>query len=90
MGPRAGLHGYEKSRPRPGLDPGPSSPKRVAIPTQLSTIQAPSATCSCVNFLNAGVFLFSENQKVQEKYVNKKYNFHKQLPFNSRFVPIFF
>ena len=34
MGPRAGLDGRKISSP-PGFDPGPSSPKLVAIPTEL-------------------------------------------------------
>ena len=34
MGPRAGLDGLKISSPL-GLDPGPSSPKSVAIPTEL-------------------------------------------------------
>jgi len=34
VGPRAGLDGRKFSSP-PGLDPGPSSPKSFAIPTEL-------------------------------------------------------
>ena len=34
MGPRAGVDGRKISSP-PGLDPGPSNPKSVAIPTEL-------------------------------------------------------
>jgi hypothetical protein len=34
--PRAGLNGFEKSRLRRDSIPGPPSPKRVAIPTELS------------------------------------------------------
>jgi len=34
VGPRAGLDGRKISSP-PGLDPGPSSPQSVAIPTEL-------------------------------------------------------
>ena len=37
MGPRAGLDGCGKSCPPIGVrSPGPSSPQRVAIPTELS------------------------------------------------------
>ena len=36
MGPRAGLEGSGKSRPRGASISGPSSPQRVAIPTELS------------------------------------------------------
>ena len=36
VGPRAGLDGYEKSRPHRDSIPGPSSPYRVAIPNELS------------------------------------------------------
>ena len=34
VGPRAGLNGWKISFP-PELDPGPSSPQSVAIPTEL-------------------------------------------------------
>jgi hypothetical protein len=36
VGPRVGLDGCGKSRPRRDLIPGPNRPKRVAIPTELS------------------------------------------------------
>ena len=36
MGPRAGLDGYGISRPHRDLIPGPPSPQRVAILTELS------------------------------------------------------
>jgi len=36
VGPRAGLEGCGKSRPHRDSIPAPSSPKRVAIPTELS------------------------------------------------------
>jgi len=35
VGPRASMDGCGKSRPPPGSDPGPSSPQRVDIPTEL-------------------------------------------------------
>jgi len=35
VGPRAGLDKCGKSRPPPGLGPGPSNPYRVAVPTEL-------------------------------------------------------
>jgi len=38
VGPRAGLDGCGKSRPHRDSIPGPSSPKRVAIPTELSQL----------------------------------------------------
>ena len=39
MGTRAGLDGCGKSRPHRDSIPGPSSPYRVAIPTELSRPQ---------------------------------------------------
>ena len=36
MDPTAGVDGYVKSRPHRNLNPAPSSPWRVAIPTELS------------------------------------------------------
>ena len=36
MGPRASLDGCGKSRPHRDSIPGPPSPKRVTIPTELS------------------------------------------------------
>ena len=36
VGPRASLEGCEKSRPDRDSIPGPSSPQRVVIPTELS------------------------------------------------------
>ena len=36
MGRSSGMDGYGISRPPPGFDPGPSSPWRVAIMTELS------------------------------------------------------
>ena len=44
VGPRAGLDGCEKSRPHQDSIPGPSSPYRVAMPTELSrnVARAPS------------------------------------------------
>jgi len=38
VGPRAGLDGRKISSP-PGIDPGPSSPKSVTIPTELPGLQ---------------------------------------------------
>ena len=44
MGPRAGLDRYGKSRPRWDSVPGPSSPKRVAILTDVNIKRCISQT----------------------------------------------
>ena len=48
MGPRAGLDGCGKSRPERDSIPGPSSPKRVDIPTELSRTNSSVKTQSKV------------------------------------------
>ena len=56
LGPRSGLEGCRKSRLHWDSMPGPSSPQRVAIPTELSRPTLPHKIlynfCFCVMFLN--------------------------------------
>jgi len=46
VGPRAGLDGCGKTRPHWDSIPGPSSPQRVAIPTELTR---PLVLCRKIN-----------------------------------------
>jgi len=52
VGPRAGLDGQKISSP-PGFDPGPSSPKSVAILTELSGSQNDSKYNTLIQVLIA-------------------------------------